>query len=231
MGNDEKQSEQLAQGLSEGLGKIGDSLQEIAKSNMEIEEKKLNELAQGLSTGLEKVGDGFNEFAKFNVESTRRTSRLQLIGNMVTLLGVCVAMFTLFWTVKDFSSNLVTVVKETVEDTMQVDRSNLLQQTEVTDDLKEVTDDLKEIENLNTFTLRKNNSVSLKVSQEVKKSFGVGAIYAQHGYLYVGIEGERRQLYIGEHVEFGPRASPCNVTLVRINRDRQEGTFRFECVK
>ena len=131
-------------------------------------------------------------------------------------------MASLWYTVRDFSSTLETVVKETLEDTTQTSRS--IPQQEPED-----AEDLNRIETGEVFKLRKNNSVLLVESEQVERNFSVGAIYAIHGYLYVGFEGERRQLYIGEYVEFGPRASPCTVTLVGIRSERQEGTFMFKC--
>ena len=84
--------------------------------------------------------------------------------------------------------------------------------------------------NLDPFVLKKGDAIFLIDLDGERRSFSVGPIYPIHSYLYVGIEGERKQLYVGQHIEFGSRSNPCTVTLMAIDESRDEGSFDFRCL-
>ena len=83
--------------------------------------------------------------------------------------------------------------------------------------------------NLDPFVLKQNQSLDLLQPNGTTTPISVGRIYAVHSYLYVTVDGVRRQLYVGERMTFGPRRNPCTVTLRAIDEPRLEGSFDFRC--
>ena len=83
--------------------------------------------------------------------------------------------------------------------------------------------------NLDPFILKQNDSLDLLQPNGDRTPMSVGRIYSVHSYLYVTVDGVRRQLYVGERMEFGSRQHPCTVTLRAIDEPRREGSFDFRC--
>ena len=83
--------------------------------------------------------------------------------------------------------------------------------------------------NLDPFVLKQNESLDLLQPNGDTTPISVGRIYAVHSYLYVTVDGVRRQLYVGQQMEFGARQKPCTVTLRAIDEPRLEGSFDFRC--
>ena len=83
--------------------------------------------------------------------------------------------------------------------------------------------------NLDPFVLKQNESLDLLQPNGDTTPISVGPIYAIHSYLYVTVDGVRRQLSVGKQMEFGARQSPCTVTLRAIDEPRLEGSFDFRC--
>ena len=83
--------------------------------------------------------------------------------------------------------------------------------------------------NLDPFVLKQNESLDLLLPNGDTTPISVGRIYAVHSYLYITVDGVRRQLYVGQRMEFGARQNPCTVTLRAIDEPRLEGSFDFQC--
>ena len=83
--------------------------------------------------------------------------------------------------------------------------------------------------NRDPFVLKQNESLDLLQPNGDTAPISVGRVYAVHSYLYVTVDGVRRQLYVGQQMEFGPRQNPCTVTLRAIDESRLEGSFDFQC--
>lgn len=83
--------------------------------------------------------------------------------------------------------------------------------------------------NLDPFVLKQNESLDLLQPTGDATAISVGRIFANQSYLYVTVDGSRRQLYVGQRAEFGARESPCAVTLRAIDEPRLEASFDFRC--
>ena len=79
------------------------------------------------------------------------------------------------------------------------------------------------------FVLREGQGVFLANTQGDRLPLGVSTIHTQHRYLYIGVNDERRQLYVGQSAGFDIGNSPCTLTLMAIDVGRKEGSFNFRC--
>ena len=77
--------------------------------------------------------------------------------------------------------------------------------------------------------VKKGTSEFFTLPDGVVESISVGAIYDIHSYLYAGVQGDQRQLYIGESVGFKGDNYECIITLVGISKPFQTGKFRIKC--
>ena len=83
--------------------------------------------------------------------------------------------------------------------------------------------------NLEPFVLKQNESLYLVQPSGQRRVIALGRMFPINSYLYLGVDGDKRKLSIGQSVEFGPRQTPCTVTLMEIDETREEASFDYQC--
>ena len=81
----------------------------------------------------------------------------------------------------------------------------------------------------NIFEVEAGKSKFFILPNKEQKSLSVGSIYDVHNYLYVGYDGKRIQLYVGQDLKINNDNFSCNIVLIEINKTKQSGVFQLKC--